>query len=99
MATVSNAVLEQMEKMRGENGKCANLSLDLPDGTTLEIELRWQGKHLTAKFGTGASRMRAEIENGWANLTRRAGVSGMRLEAPEFEQDGSSPAGDSQQYA
>jgi hypothetical protein len=59
----------------------------MPDGTKLDMQLRWRGNHITARFGAQAGRMQADIENGWASLTHRAGNAGMKLEAPVFEDE------------
>ncbi|MFA5257875.1 MAG: hypothetical protein WC360_06985, partial [Opitutales bacterium] len=86
MEQISQTLMEQIERIR-QDGRASSvrLSIDLPDGSSLDLHLRWRGKQITARFGSNASDMRAEIENGWASLTRRAGNAGMRLEAPTFE--------------
>ncbi len=99
MEQVSSTIMEQLDKMRNEGCRSIKLSIDLPEGGTLDLQLRWQGRHVSAKFGTGAGRMRAEIENGWASLTRRAGISGIRLEAPQFNEEGDTAQPDIGQYA
>lgn len=87
MEQISQTLMEQIERIR-QNGTASNvrLSIDLPDGSSMDLQLRWRGKQITARFGSGTGDMRAEIENGWARLTLRAGNAGMRLEAPTFEE-------------
>jgi len=98
MEQVSREIMDQIERIRANRqSTSADLSIEMPDGTTLDMQLRWRGNHVTARFSAQASRMQAEIENGWASLTHRAGNAGMKLEAPVFDDE---PAFDTtRQYA
>jgi hypothetical protein len=90
MHEVSKSVMEQMERMRTDpNGGSAGMQLELPDGSVLDMTLRWRGNHVRVRFGAGAAKMRSEIENGWASLTRGAGNAGMNLDIPTFDEDAS----------
>ena len=87
MQNVSKALLDEMEKMRQDGATSATLSLDMPDGSKLDLKLRWKGSHVKASFSGGGT-CRSDIENGWANLTLRAGNYGMTLEPPSFGDEG-----------
>jgi len=85
MQNVSQAILDEMERMRQDGASSVSLSIGMPDGSKLDIRLRWRGSHLKASFGGDAEACRSDIENGWANLSLRAGNHGMTLEPPSFE--------------
>jgi hypothetical protein len=86
MQNVSTAILRQMETMR--TSECRNslrLNVELPEGGSVEISLRWRGSNVTARFGKGSEGLEDEIEDGWASLTRSARNEGLDLEPPHFE--------------
>lgn len=87
MKEISKAVLDQMERMRNDTQRnSVSMSIDLPDGNSIPLRLRWNGNHVRATFGNSSMTTRNEIENGWASLRMRAGNSGMMLEEPGFDE-------------
>jgi hypothetical protein len=84
MKQVSDAVLEQMERMSTEPGNNIRLTLDMDDGSKLDLRLRWNGSRVKASFDGAKGAVRDEIENGWASLSLNVGNSGMQLEPPSF---------------
>jgi hypothetical protein len=85
---ISQAILDEIERMRtNPDRNSVDLTLDLSDGSTLGMKLRWRGGDMSVTFGDDADTMRGEIENGWASLVLNTGNSGVRLDAPRFGAD------------
>jgi hypothetical protein len=84
MKQVSDAILEQMERMSSEPGNNIRLTLDMDDGSKLDLRLRWNGSRVKASFDGAKGALRDEIENGWASLSLNVGNSGMQLDPPAF---------------
>jgi hypothetical protein len=88
MQEISKAILDEMERMKNDPQKnSVSISLNMADGTSVDLRLRWRGNHVKASFGQNASAMQSELENGWGSLSLRAGSMGMNLEAPTFDAD------------
>jgi hypothetical protein len=86
MQEISQAIMDQIERSRTDTKKNSmSLTVNLSDGSTLDMRLSWQGNNVKVSFGQDALDMRGDIENGWASLTQDAGNEGLRLEAPRFD--------------
>jgi hypothetical protein len=85
---ISQAILDEIERMRtNPDSNSVDITLDLADGDSLDMRLRWRGSDVRISFGSGSEEMRGEIENGWASLVLSAGNSGVMLDKPHFDAD------------
>ncbi len=83
VAIVTN-IMRQIEQMREQGRTALQVNIPLPDGQEIRLTLRMTENRVQVKIDAPNQEISDTIEDGWADLTRKATRAGIRLESPLF---------------
>lgn len=83
---VSN-IMRQIDRMREQGRTSLQVTIPMPDGQDIKMILRMSESRVQVKIDAPTQDIHDEIQRGWADLTDRAGKSGVQLSSPLFFED------------
>ena len=80
----SSSIIRQIERLQQNPASPMRFTLDLPNGSTVQVKLQMNNGKVQPHFTTDSPAIQKELNDGWANLIQSAKKNGIQLDNPLF---------------